>query len=290
MADNEEIVDTPEVVDEQVDADADAEVPVTEEAASAPEQGDEAAVGGSEEPSAEEGNDQQQLAEEKKDEPGEDIDEEDEEGSYLSDEETSAASDETGSLLRRAQERLQLQRCMDEIETLKEVIERKNGEIENLAGQLRRALVTKVAIADAHDNLEKDLKLRENGIEQMKKASQWMVESHSTAEKDLLNEIMGLTGELREAQDKFHAQLAIKEHTIGEKDFMINRLKAEINRLRQASMSASGSTFECSPVELLLELNSESMPKRKSKESSGLASGTKKFVESFTSMLKKESS
>jgi anaerobic ribonucleoside-triphosphate reductase len=68
---------------------------------------------------------------------------EDDEGS---DDETSARSGgsaTTEDLLERAHDRLHMQQLHDEVENLKQVIDRKNVELENLTGQLRRAVATK---------------------------------------------------------------------------------------------------------------------------------------------------
>jgi hypothetical protein len=71
---------------------------------------------------------------------------------------TMASSDSIGSsdtaktsdLLDRAHDRLHLQELHDEIVELQQVIERKNGELEVLSGQLRRAVATKCDLVLAH--------------------------------------------------------------------------------------------------------------------------------------------
>ena len=82
------------------------------------------------------------------------LDPEDEGSVYGSDEESEEEDDDdesvrsgdsatTVDLLERAHDRLHMQQLHDEIDNLKSIVERKNVELENLTGQLRRAVATK---------------------------------------------------------------------------------------------------------------------------------------------------
>lgn len=87
----------------------------------------------------EEEEDYEDAEEEYYEDEGEYEDEEGESGDDVS----VSSGDSAVDLLERAHDRLHMQQLVDEVEDLKKVVERKNVELENLTGQLRRAVATK---------------------------------------------------------------------------------------------------------------------------------------------------
>lgn len=153
---------------------------------------------------------------------------------------SSVASAETADLLERAHDRLHLQQLQDEVVELKRVIERKNAELESLSGQLRRAVATKCDLVLAHTELERhhefNLRRKDHGLSQLKKENLNLLESQSEMEKELLNEIIKVTEQLKETEQKHREELADLDrrhrNETTEKDFQIAKLKEEIRRLR----------------------------------------------------------
>lgn len=164
---------------------------------------------------------------------------------------SSVASAETADLLERAHDRLHLQQLQDEVVELKRVIERKNAELESLSGQLRRAVATKCDLVLAHTELERhhefNLRRKDHGLSQLKKENLSLLESQSEMEKELLNEIIKVTEQLKETEQKHRDELADLDrrhrNETTEKDFQIAKLKEEIRRLRHNNSPSGPGIF-----------------------------------------------
>jgi hypothetical protein len=171
----------------------------------------------------------------------EDNEEEDEE-----DEVSSMESEDTATLLDRAHDRLHLQDLQDEIHHLKEIIAHKNEELEKLSGQLRRAVATKCDLVLAHNELElhheQNLRRREEGLMQLKRANLSLVEAQSEVEKDLLNEIFQLNHKISGLEDVHKRDVDEREemhkYDLALKDQKILRLQEELRRVRSGKKQA----------------------------------------------------
>lgn len=139
-------------------------------------------------------------------------------------------------LLERAHDRIARQQLQDEVEKLKELLERKDTEIERLTGQLRRAISTKSDLVAAHSDLEKyhydELQRKDTDVQSLKQSNAMLLEEYSNKEKELLNELVMLT-EVLSASEKRHRlerEDMIRKHTnqMLEKDFEIAQLTVKL--------------------------------------------------------------
>jgi hypothetical protein len=166
--------------------------------------------------------------------------EEDEEEEDEEDEVSSMESEDTATLLDRAHDRLHLQDLQDEVQHLKEIITHKNEELEKLSGQLRRAVSTKCDLVLAHNELElhheQNLRRRDEGLMQLKRANLSLVEAQSEVEKDLLNEIFELNHKISGLEEVHKRDVDEREemhkYDLALKDQKIFRLQEELRRVR----------------------------------------------------------
>lgn len=112
----------------------------------------------------------------------------DNDGSYEDEEEdddSAASSDTHGTqdLLEKAHDRLNMQNLFEEVGRLRLRIEKKDKEMEEMAGQLRRAVATKCDLVIAHTELERhhsfNLKQLEAASRQLLKANFGLVEEQA---------------------------------------------------------------------------------------------------------------
>ena len=114
--------------------------------------------------------------------------EEEEEDDYEDDGESVESSDSntTQDLLERAHDRLNMQGLYEEVTQLRKIVERKDQEIEELSGQLRRAVATKCDLVIAHTELERhhefNLKQLEEASKQLLKANFGLVEEQASTD------------------------------------------------------------------------------------------------------------
>jgi hypothetical protein len=156
-------------------------------------------------------------------------------------------SEDARELLERAQDRLARQRLQEEVQELKDVIERKNLELETMAGQLRRAVETKCDLVIAHKELEKScstaMRQKDLNIQEMKKANICLMEAKSQTEQQLMSEIIRLTHMCRDLEMKHQEELddweRMHRNEMLEKDFEIAQLSEELRRLKQTSSDSS---------------------------------------------------
>lgn len=147
---------------------------------------------------------------------------------------------DSAKLLERARDRIARQELTDEVSTLKATIERKNEELENLHGQLRRAVATKCDLVIAHNELEKAhttaMNKKENNLLRMKQANIWLLEAQSVKEKELINEIVRLTDLCNDLEEKHREELddweRMHRNEMLEKDFEIAKLSEELRKAR----------------------------------------------------------
>ena len=121
-------------------------------------------------------------SDEEYDEDEEDDEEDDEEEGSV----TSSSSNATQDLLERAHDRLNMQGLYEEVNQLRKIIERKDEEIDNLSGQLRRAVATKCDLVIAHTELERhhefNLTQLEECTKQLVKANFGLVEEQASTD------------------------------------------------------------------------------------------------------------
>ena len=147
--------------------------------------------------------------------------------------------DEAHDLLERARDRIARQRLVEQVKALEMIVERKNTELEQLNGQLRRAVETKSDLVIAHNEIEKRhamvVEKKEQNLLRMKQANIWLLEAQSIKEKELLNEIIRLTDLTRDAEEKRREELddweRMHRNEMLEKDYTIARLSEELRKL-----------------------------------------------------------
>ena len=157
--------------------------------------------------------------------------------------------DEAHDLLERARDRIARQRLVEQVKALEMIVERKNAELEQLNGQLRRAVETKSDLVIAHNEIEKRhamvVEKKEQNLLRMKQANIWLLEAQSIKEKELLNEIIRLTDLTRDAEEKRREELddweRMHRNEMLEKDYTIARLSEE---LRQLGVNAESPIFK----------------------------------------------
>lgn len=157
--------------------------------------------------------------------------------------------DEARDLLERARDRIARQRLVEQVKALEMIVERKNTELEQLNGQLRRAVETKSDLVVAHNEIEKRHAMvvvkKEENLLRMKQANIWLLEAQSIKEKELLNEIIRLTDMTRDTEEKRREELddweRMHRNEMLEKDYTIARLSEE---LRKLGVSAESPIFK----------------------------------------------
>jgi hypothetical protein len=153
----------------------------------------------------------------------------------------SRESRETVTLLERAQDRIAMQHLHEEIAEQEEIICKKNVEIEQLSGQLRRAVATKCDLVIAHTELElhheNQLAYKDLDVDEVKKANRNLQETQSQVEIDLLNEIAKLTNDQSEARKAHQQELddweRMHRNEMLEKDFEIAKLTEEMRESKK---------------------------------------------------------
>lgn len=160
-------------------------------------------------------------------------DDEDEEEEDADEEEVEVDCKE---LLERAHDRIARQHLQEEVEKLKELLDRKDTEIERLAGQLRRAITTKSDLVTAHSDLEQfhhdELQKKDTDVQSLRKSNAALLDEYSIKEKELLNELVMLTEKLYESErrNRFEREDMVRRHTnqMLEKDFEIAQLTVKL--------------------------------------------------------------
>jgi hypothetical protein len=139
-------------------------------------------------------------------------------------------------LLERAHDRIARQHLQEEVDKLKELLERKDTEIERLTGQLRRAITTKSDLVAAHSDLEKfhhdELQRKDTDVQSLKQSNASLLEEYSNKEKELLNELVMLTEKLFESEKRHRLEREdlTRRHTnqMLEKDLEVAQLTVKL--------------------------------------------------------------
>ena len=161
---------------------------------------------------------------------------------------TSDVSEDAAALLERAHDRIARQNLQEEVKSLKDVIERKNAELESLAGQLRRAVETKCDLVVAHNELEKShektVQKKNENLMRMKEANKCLLEGHAATEKKMLNELIRLNDKLASMEKKHNEELddweRMHRNEMLEKDYQIAKLTEELRTMRLTASVHSG--------------------------------------------------
>lgn len=105
-------------------------------------------------------------------------------------------SNGTQDLLERAHDRLNMQGLFEEVGQLRKIIDRRDKEIEELSGQLRRAVATKCDLVISHTELERhhefNLKKLEECTKQLVKANFGLVEDQASTDVVSVAKVHGL--------------------------------------------------------------------------------------------------
>ena len=155
------------------------------------------------------------------------------------DNESSSGGNSAQKLLHRAQERLVVQKLHEELDDMKQVVAKKNDEINILAGQLRRAVETKCDLVLAHTEMEQyhefTLQAKDQVAHELLKTNFGLMEGSADIEKQLLNEIVKLRVESQELEKRHIQELQdwerLHKNEMLERDCEIARLKDEVHKL-----------------------------------------------------------
>jgi hypothetical protein len=197
---------------------------------------------------------------------------EDEEEDHNENNSTSTSQD-GAKLLERAKDRIARQELLDQVALLKTTIERKNEELENLHGQLRRAVATKCDLVIAHNELEKThataIQRKEQNLMRMKQANIWLLEAQSIKEKELLNEIVRLTDQCADLESKHRDELddweRMHRNEMLEKDFEIAKLSEELRRVRGGDVAL----WRCASAAAAAVVTRPALPLRSGRDHKG---------------------
>jgi hypothetical protein len=180
----------------------------------------------------------------------EDEEDEDYEDSNSEDSEESSVrsdcSDNTTNILEKAHDRLALQSLKEEMKELKATLEQRDNEIEQLSGQLRRAVSTKCDLVLSHSELERfheaTLKKRDNDMVLVQQANYSLLEMRADIEKEFMNELGKVTEEMDEEKKKHREEMddweRMHRNEMLEKEFKIAQLGEELRKAKSASGQA----------------------------------------------------
>jgi len=187
--------------------------------------------------------DEKEASDDEEDVSDYEFNDEDEGNDDDNDEDESVDSDNSGAtqdLLERAHDRLNLQGLYEEVAQLRNTIERKDKEIEELSGQLRRAVATKCDLVIAHTELERhheyNLKQLEEASKQLLKANFGLVEEQADTDVQLMNEIVRLNQEMKEMKTEHIHELGdwerLHANEMRDKEYEIAKLEEEVRKLK----------------------------------------------------------
>ena len=157
-------------------------------------------------------------------------------------------SQDAAELLERAHDRIARQQLQDQVHELQAALERKNVELETLAGQLRRAIETKCDLVVAHNELEQShermVQKKNDNLLRLREANKCLLEGHAATEKKMLNELMQMEDQLVEMEEKHQQELddweRMHRNEMLEKDFVIAKLQEELRGYKLPCTSANG--------------------------------------------------
>jgi hypothetical protein len=151
----------------------------------------------------------------------------------------------------REDDHLHLDELQREVNELKKMVERKNYELDNMNGQLRRAVSTKCDLVIAGQELELhheyNVRRQDNGVVELKKANLDLVEQQSQNERGLLNVIVevaeGMKEDERKHNEKLKAWEVMHHNEICLKDYNIAKLREQIRILKTKDKNAPVLSF-----------------------------------------------
>jgi len=153
-----------------------------------------------------------------------------------SDEEDSDEELDAQELLAQVKSRMEQQRLMEEAKELRKIIESKDAEIDQLTGQLRMAISTKCDLVIAHTELErlheKDIRVKENYAESVRKHNLYLLEMRAEVEKEFMNELTQLAKKVEDTEER-------RKKDFEEKDLTIKLLEQKIYRMEKNAMQGS---------------------------------------------------
>lgn len=143
-----------------------------------------------------------------------------------------ADSEGTNDLLERAHDRIHFQSMTDKVKDLEDTIRQKDEDIERLTGQLRRAVTTKCDLVISHTELERhhehSIKIKENDLKDMVRTNFDLLEVKADTEREFMNEILKLTRQLKDQEEKHRQELddweRMHRNEMLEKDYQIAQL------------------------------------------------------------------
>ena len=125
--------------------------------------------------------------------------------------ESSESTTEAEDLLARAQERVLLQRTTEELKELRKQMEKKNEEIEILAGQLRRATETKCDLVLLQTEMElhheQDLTAKNSEVKELAKANYDLQEIRAEVERVSMRQYQGIVTLISELTESINRSL-----------------------------------------------------------------------------------
>jgi myosin heavy subunit len=155
----------------------------------------------------------------------------------------SDSSDNTKNILEKAHTRLENQSLKEEIKALEATVEQRDNEIEQLSGQLRRAVSTKCDLVLSHSELERfheaTLKKRDADMVLVQQANHSLLEMRANIEKEFMNELGKVTEEMEEEKKKHREEMddweRMHRNEMLEKEFTIAQLGEELRKAKAAS-------------------------------------------------------
>jgi hypothetical protein len=155
----------------------------------------------------------------------------------------SDSSDNTKNILEKAHTRLENQSLKEEVKALEATVEQRDNEIEQLSGQLRRAVSTKCDLVLSHSELERfheaSLKKRDADMVLVQQANHSLLEMRANIEKEFMNELGKVTEEMEEEKKKHREEMddweRMHRNEMLEKEFIIAQLGEELRKAKAAS-------------------------------------------------------
>jgi hypothetical protein len=152
-------------------------------------------------------------------------------------------SDDTTNILEKAHTRLENQSLREELKALEATVEQKDTEIEQLSGQLRRAVSTKCDLVLSHSELERfheaTLKKRDADMVLVQQANHKLLEMRANIEKEFMNELGKVTEEMEEEKTKHREEMddweRMHRNEMLEKEFKIAQLGEELRKAKAAT-------------------------------------------------------
>jgi hypothetical protein len=167
----------------------------------------------------------------------------------------SDGSENTSNILEKAHDRLALQTLKEEVEFLEATLESKDDEIEQLSGQLRRAVSTKCDLVLSHSELERfhesSLKKRDDDLVLMQQANYALLEMRANIEKEFMNELTTVAEAMEEEKKKHREEMddweRLHRNEMREKEFKVAQLTEELRKATEGAGQSPSSGMKKKP-------------------------------------------